>query len=154
MIRRPPRSTRTDTLFPYTTLFRSPSAGNRSHPSIWYLPANPVVIGRRNRIAFRILRWREPAAARIEPAGGIIQSGRSAGLGHGAGFDPTVRIDLDPDARRSFFSSTLCGARIVVGRDPFRAPAPGAGWRSLTRPLHYRRRRRSGNNRQIGRAHV
>src|SRR3546814_5760381 len=26
MIRRPPRSTRTDTLFPYTTLFRSPDA--------------------------------------------------------------------------------------------------------------------------------
>src|SRR3546814_1742301 len=27
MIRRPPRSTRTDTLFPYTTLFRSSAAG-------------------------------------------------------------------------------------------------------------------------------
>src|SRR3546814_18344241 len=27
MIRRPPRSTRTDTLFPYTTLFRSARAG-------------------------------------------------------------------------------------------------------------------------------
>src|SRR3546814_15571528 len=27
MIRRPPRSTRTDTLFPYTTLFRSANAG-------------------------------------------------------------------------------------------------------------------------------
>src|SRR3546814_3002040 len=27
MIRRPPRSTRTDTLFPYTTLFRSDAAG-------------------------------------------------------------------------------------------------------------------------------
>src|SRR3546814_4954865 len=27
MIRRPPRSTRTDTLFPYTTLFRSTGAG-------------------------------------------------------------------------------------------------------------------------------
>src|SRR3546814_6126697 len=26
MIRRPPRSTRTDTLFPYTTLFRSPTS--------------------------------------------------------------------------------------------------------------------------------
>src|SRR3546814_13761031 len=26
MIRRPPRTTRTDTLFPYTTLFRSPNA--------------------------------------------------------------------------------------------------------------------------------
>src|SRR3546814_10792290 len=29
MIRRPPRSTRTDTLFPYTTLFRSIDAGQR-----------------------------------------------------------------------------------------------------------------------------
>src|SRR3546814_11139620 len=29
MIRRPPRSTRTDTLFPYTTLFRSRAAGQR-----------------------------------------------------------------------------------------------------------------------------
>src|SRR3546814_8610382 len=28
MIRRPPRSTRTDTLFPYTTLFRSPAAAD------------------------------------------------------------------------------------------------------------------------------
>src|SRR3546814_5086114 len=35
MIRRPPRSTRTDTLFPYTTLFRSPSCGHTNftgHP--------------------------------------------------------------------------------------------------------------------------
>src|SRR3546814_1344248 len=29
MIRRPPRSTRTDTLFPYTTLFRSVSFSNK-----------------------------------------------------------------------------------------------------------------------------
>src|SRR3546814_11147980 len=29
MIRRPPRSTRTDTLFPYTTLFRSPANRRR-----------------------------------------------------------------------------------------------------------------------------
>src|SRR3546814_18643670 len=31
MIRRPPRSTRTDTLFPYTTLFRSDLAQLRAH---------------------------------------------------------------------------------------------------------------------------
>src|SRR3546814_11983247 len=31
MIRRPPRSTRTDTLFPYTTLFRSGVVAYRSH---------------------------------------------------------------------------------------------------------------------------
>src|SRR3546814_4406968 len=30
MIRRPPRSTRTDTLFPYTTLFRSPRSYRRA----------------------------------------------------------------------------------------------------------------------------
>src|SRR3546814_7045006 len=30
MIRRPPRSTRTDTLFPYTTLFRSPHVIRKS----------------------------------------------------------------------------------------------------------------------------
>src|SRR3546814_3700367 len=36
MIRRPPRSTRTDTLFPYTTLFRSASA-YRPHQQAWRL---------------------------------------------------------------------------------------------------------------------
>src|SRR3546814_15028885 len=33
MIRRPPRSTRTDTLFPYTTLFRSHRGHRRASPS-------------------------------------------------------------------------------------------------------------------------
>src|SRR3546814_18090733 len=32
MIRRPPRSTRTDTLFPYTTLFRSPIGDHCAEP--------------------------------------------------------------------------------------------------------------------------
>src|SRR3546814_1817974 len=41
MIRRPPRSTRTDTLFPYTTLFRSPS-GDRA-------PRRPVAAARLRR---------------------------------------------------------------------------------------------------------
>src|SRR3546814_16495330 len=34
MIRRPPRSTRTDTLFPYTTLFRSGPRSTRSPPEL------------------------------------------------------------------------------------------------------------------------
>src|SRR3546814_11959530 len=34
MIRRPPRSTRTDTLFPYTTLFRSHRIGLRDDPHL------------------------------------------------------------------------------------------------------------------------
>src|SRR3546814_14097939 len=56
MIRRPPRSTRTDTLFPYTTLFRSPSQSMsdfstlESHPCDRYahlarLPSSPYPIG-------------------------------------------------------------------------------------------------------------
>src|SRR3546814_6823559 len=34
MIRRPPRSTRTDTLFPYTTLFRSLGSFQVAHPEM------------------------------------------------------------------------------------------------------------------------
>src|SRR3546814_6607385 len=41
MIRRPPRSTRTDTLFPYTTLFRSPAIRCSASPTIMR-PAIPV----------------------------------------------------------------------------------------------------------------
>src|SRR3546814_6824232 len=55
MIRRPPRSTRTDTLFPYTTLFRSltragrdfyqhPPAGFVEHPILQ--PRGVLYIGR------------------------------------------------------------------------------------------------------------
>src|SRR3546814_19594127 len=44
MIRRPPRSTRTDTLFPYTTLSRSPTAQGLAE-------RNPAVDGEQNEIA-------------------------------------------------------------------------------------------------------
>src|SRR3546814_8727064 len=55
MIRRPPRSTRTDTLFPYTTLFRSIAIGIADQlaerdRAIFYPSARPVArIGRRRR---------------------------------------------------------------------------------------------------------
>src|SRR3546814_18868378 len=42
MIRRPPRSTRTDTLFPYTTLFRSDRAVKPSVRAARGLPAEPT----------------------------------------------------------------------------------------------------------------
>src|SRR3546814_7718179 len=46
MIRRPSRSTRTDTLFPYTTLFRSPCPRHRSNRrSNRAAAATPVRIG-------------------------------------------------------------------------------------------------------------
>src|SRR3546814_9248622 len=52
MIRRPPRSTRTDTLSPYTTLFRSPSA----------IARRPSTIGRWKRRG--AVRARSPEDAR------------------------------------------------------------------------------------------
>src|SRR3546814_5388597 len=40
MIRRPPRSTRTDTLFPYTTLFRSHQSADGTSP-VWEALGRP-----------------------------------------------------------------------------------------------------------------
>src|SRR3546814_6089880 len=55
MIRRPPRSTRTDTLFPYTTLFRSQAFGKHGHgnPRPGHSPMGtwrsaPLRVSRRN----------------------------------------------------------------------------------------------------------
>src|SRR3546814_10330319 len=58
MIRRPPRSTRTDTLFPYPTLFRSADAvavGERDQPPdlLQVLGIAKFVEQRRGRHAFR-----------------------------------------------------------------------------------------------------
>src|SRR3546814_13025156 len=44
MIRRPPRSTRTDTLFPYTTLFRSFTAGTTGLSNLLAAPDKPHTI--------------------------------------------------------------------------------------------------------------
>src|SRR3546814_13950671 len=63
MLRRPPRSTRTDTLFPYTTLFRS---GRRPR-------AVPSEDGPRTRPASR-LDGRNPLPS---PAGGVAASAAS-----------------------------------------------------------------------------
>src|SRR3546814_1780888 len=46
MIRRPPISTRTDTLFPYTTLFRSYAPGHDALSSGPAIPAIPLVGGK------------------------------------------------------------------------------------------------------------
>src|SRR3546814_20177499 len=59
MIRRPPRSTRTDTLFPYTTLFRSVAAieavqrlALAEAATIVELEINPLIVSAEGRGAF------------------------------------------------------------------------------------------------------
>src|SRR3546814_15128374 len=64
MIRRPPRSTRTDTLFPYTTLFRSQGGARGIHmmlgivegrvPERQYGVAHELVDGRLDRKSTRL----------------------------------------------------------------------------------------------------
>src|SRR3546814_14327287 len=55
MYRRPPISTRTDTLFPYTTLFRAPSPNTRASMSTMFKPKH------KHRLARSPMpgRWRE-----------------------------------------------------------------------------------------------
>src|SRR3546814_5083294 len=52
MIRRPPRSTRTDTLFPYTTLFRSRALRRARRPG----PGDDVVVEPRSHAAVVVAR--------------------------------------------------------------------------------------------------
>src|SRR3546814_3065199 len=76
MIRRPPRSTRTDTLFPYTTLFRSPepqsNEGEQDRPSRCRRPrtvgAHRLLQGGACQISGSA--WRSQRDHRTEPSGG------------------------------------------------------------------------------------
>src|SRR3546814_16531010 len=91
MILRPPRSTRTDTLFPYTTLFRSLLESRRVHPrstgarSVWWVAAitfcrRPKAVAKRPDPLW-VDRIRPRARARSEPprAGGKLPDGRMIG---------------------------------------------------------------------------
>src|SRR3546814_12255126 len=64
MIRRPPRSTRTDTLFPYTTLFRSRRARLRYHGGAG-ADARCRDAGAQARRHLPVQRPRRPAAVRL-----------------------------------------------------------------------------------------
>src|SRR3546814_20831738 len=119
MIRRPPRSTRTDTLFPYTTLFRSPVAARRQREVPPTAPA---------RVRTDRARPRKPTesatTARQRTAGGQIS-------------EAFQDIDLEPDnmilTRRD---STVKGAGEepeaageggkCTTADEIRRPSPGS----------------------------
>src|SRR3546814_15487081 len=80
MIRRPPRSTRTDTLFPYTTLFRSPAlamtwAGVCGDDSDGNKTSGRAVYGETDKPLMDI-RARE-----IPPEGAVVVASRRHGTG-------------------------------------------------------------------------
>src|SRR3546814_9579247 len=60
MIRRPPRSTRTYTLFPYTTLFRSPAPASILHPGVLLADRHLADHGFHPRPGLRTRRFSRP----------------------------------------------------------------------------------------------
>src|SRR3546814_17181959 len=77
MIRRPPRSTRTDTLFPYTTLFRSMN----SWDDIFVNPPVPTAASAVASVASseHVARRIPPNVAEPRRCGGIVKAGQSVG---------------------------------------------------------------------------
>src|SRR3546814_18189095 len=127
MIRRPPKLTRTDTLFPYTTLFRSADAGGRRGPAGPDLSLSP---------ARGTLRWaadaasprrglalpRQPAVRRAHPrlAEDAAQEERRRRLR-----DPVARRHRGPQHRPGP-DRVLSAAHLPDPRPRPPAPAPGA----------------------------
>src|SRR3546814_1251741 len=74
MIRRPPRSTRTDTLFPYTTLFRSIAALFTADRLVERVIATAEALRHRRHIGRRDLECGGDLVA-----GGVVELRRAAG---------------------------------------------------------------------------
>src|SRR3546814_20142564 len=128
MIRRPPRSTRTDTLFPYTTLFRSPGdrrlhrrqipgpaqgGGLRRHPAVH----RPFHDGHR-----RQWRRRQPGDERVLAGTGVHH--RRHGLPQGPHLgDGRTAVPAHRRAPRRRVHDLLPGPH-PARRPPYSAPPP------------------------------
>src|SRR3546814_4109811 len=98
MLRRPPRSTRTDTLFPYTTLFRSADAP--APPDDTQPVAGAGGAAHRGPRDDRVPDPRCPARARLAGAGaGVPRPGESAGARGGAPHREPQRLRRLPASR-------------------------------------------------------
>src|SRR3546814_2853705 len=80
MIRRPPRSTRTDTLFPYTTRFRSDEIENdiTGATPASFEPTIDYVVTKISRFAFEKLKGAEPLlSTAMKSVGEVMAIGRN-----------------------------------------------------------------------------
>src|SRR3546814_15091470 len=90
MIRRPPRSTRTDTLFPYTTLFRSDDELRIvAHRRCRCVEPDDIVLDWR----LRFFERHRPLAAAGEPEG---KAAETVDRRHAIGADPKTRLHSLP----------------------------------------------------------
>src|SRR3546814_365112 len=93
MIRRPPRSTRTDTLFPYTTLFRSQRGRRPEPPGLLVADVERLAAGVADRV---VVPGREPELMRIlrPRVAGVRFAGHAAEPGIGQHVRPRRRRRL------------------------------------------------------------
>src|SRR3546814_11204589 len=99
MIRRPPRSTRTDTLFPYTTLFRSRTAGIGQCPRTF---GNAAFAGGIERVVLRgLLLPLQPHGAGVVEFGDALRVGAAthdrtgdAAAGHARPFARVALVEV------------------------------------------------------------
>src|SRR3546814_13031476 len=116
MIRRLPRSTRTDTLFPYPTLFRSPalSATSRTLRAALFdghLHADPVCAGAGTQQYPARDPGRGHARARFAGVGGLGGGGRRGGEAVGA----AARRSLTRAGRAACDGIAACWQHTLVG---------------------------------------
>src|SRR3546814_16072161 len=96
MIRRPPKSSRTDTLFPYTTLFRSSGVCSRSQPL-----STPGILSAKNSA---IASTPDTPSTHGE---GHLQRLRQVQPAEEAGQADAEHGQVDPDARQDRKSTRL-----------------------------------------------
>src|SRR3546814_19941951 len=114
MIRRPPRSTRTDTLFPYTTLFRSDGNAQRACD----LPPRHSVERRVQRRRARVQPWLHPHRARAAlfgPDGGDVCWQKPRGVRRG----DRERQDEPQIGRAPYRESTCQYVYIAAAAESF-----------------------------------
>src|SRR3546814_9326388 len=121
MIRRPPRSTRTDTLFPYTTRFRSSAGFSATSASrLFWIIRYGASVSQDLQLSSvprgaEILR---DGSLRLDMAGPVGACWR--GLSH-RGLEP-----LSCGAGEGL-GGGCCGVRVAVGVEQEPGPNPGAG---------------------------
>src|SRR3546814_12873840 len=106
MVRRPPRSTRTDTLFPYTTLFRSGLIAPSMNVMMWGHPATQANLATLEK---RGVRRIGPGAGDL--ACGEVGSGRLAEV-------PEIVAAVEAFFAEGDGSRPLAGRRAIVPSGP------------------------------------
>src|SRR3546814_9821047 len=120
MIRRPPRSTRTDTLFPYTTLFRSNSSFCQE------------ILG-------RITRLDAPGTPNDQQVEEIVRGPTNRAFRQVDGIDATFRYRINTD-RWGTFDTQLAYSHILGSETQERFDTPRINWRDHMQNFEHRSR--------------